>query len=379
MKRKVFSIIVAALIFLSLIACNAEKAAQTTISNAAEYVIPHVIGKIRQPFFVPKITIPSKVPEFTCPRQLNGKQDFLVKLEAFDKNSVIVIDENYDINNFYHIYRVNVADNTYKLIYSGHCPGDRWKISVKRHTNGTYSFLFNGGIILVFDQKTDELIKKIDVRTVNNPGVLYFDISNNGEKVVYTNAEGVCISDLDLSDTTIIYKAGERDYLWPLFSKGDSKIVFIINNDPDIPTDRRKYVILDIRTEKAVAFDCDAIGLIMMENGFIILRGHGTDWYYDFNANGIKHLPIYGEHIFVMQDYIVYWADQERMILNIKSDEVWSLSLNIYGQSKYGNTIFSCYQVSDSIEYRARMYDVDVCVGKKTSEIPIEPVVNTGY
>ncbi len=281
MKRKTVYLITVVLILFSLISCDAIE-----IYQERKITFPTISGYI-----------------------LSG-------VGTIDKNSIILIFENDTDRSVKQIYRYYIKKMAKELIYQGEGKGSNRTIQIRPHPNGTYSIQFENYSTLIFNKESNQLMKTIDISKVQGT---FFNLSNDGEKIVYVNNNGICISDLDFNDETVIYKAGEQPYFWPAFSNDDSRIAFVISKPPDDLTASRKCVIYHLETGESVMFDCKPTALFWLKRGDgLIILNDGTFvdsieegahiWYYDLDGHEINSLQIEGiiSPIGATEDYMVY-------------------------------------------------------------------------
>jgi len=249
---------------------------------------------------VSETTAPLKVTEITCP-QADGYDLFSVGM--LDDNTLVITLGTGKEDHLKKIYKMNLLENTSKLIYDGEGRGSFFAIYVKSHPNNTYSIQFENENALIFDAATDQLIKTVDFELVEGT---FFSISNSGKQVVYESREGLCVSDLDMKNETVGYKSGEMSPYWPDFSNDDSKIAFPMAESIGEATPMKKCVIYDAETKESVMFDCSASelfwlsnddGLIACDDGTMLqdYESGANIWYFNLTGHEINRLNVKGQ------------------------------------------------------------------------------------
>ena len=254
------------------------------------------------------------VREITCP-QADGYE--LRDVGMLDDGSIIALLENKEDAKQKKIYRMNLSEETNKLIYEGEAAGSYYII--KSHPNNTYSIQFENNNAFIFDNATDQLFKTVNFGLVDGT---FFSISNNGKKVIYVTEKGLCVSDLDVINGTVVYKSGEMSPYWPVISCDDDKIAFPMAESIGEATTMKKCAIYNLETKESVVFDCSATalfwpsnndGLIACDNNsFIEFAEEGSHiWYFDLVGHENNYLNVEGQitPIGVLKQGMLYYHD----------------------------------------------------------------------
>jgi len=247
-----------------------------------------------------EITTAPIVTEITYP-QADGYDLFSVGM--LNDNTPIIILGTGKEDRLKKIYKMNLSENTSKLIYDGEGRGSSFAIYAKSHPNNTYSIQFENENALIFDAATDQIIKTIDFNQVEGT---FFSISNNGKQVVYETREGLCVSDLDMTSETVVYQSGEMSPYWPVFSNDDGRIAFPMAESIGEATTMKKCAIYNLETKESVVFDCSASelfwadgnnGLIACDNNSFIEFSEESShiWYFNLIGNEKNHLNVEGQ------------------------------------------------------------------------------------
>ncbi len=237
------------------------------------------------------------ITEITYP-QADGYDLFSVGM--LDANTPIVILGTGKEDSLKKIYKMNLSENTSKLIYEGEGRGSYFAIYAKFHPNNTYSIQFENENAFIFDASTDQIINTIDFSQVEGT---FFNISNNGKRVVYESREGLCVSDLDMKNETLVYKSGEMSPFWPVFSNDDGKIAFPMAEAIGEATRMEKCVIYDLGSKESVMFDCSATalfwpsdndGLLACDDGTMLqdFEGGANIWFFNLAGHEMNRLNV---------------------------------------------------------------------------------------
>ncbi|HNX15605.1 MAG TPA: hypothetical protein PKH29_12225, partial [Oscillospiraceae bacterium] len=164
---------------------------------------------------------------------------------------------------------------------------------------------------------TDRIIKTIDFGQVEGT---FFSISNSGDRLLYSNAGGLYVTDLDFQNKIKIYtpkdlSTGAR---WPSFSNDDSKIAFSIGE----PLTMQKCL-YDFSTGEIITIDYNSYYTFWPKNsdGFIacddaFVRESDNDIHASFKYFNLKGDEINAVNISTgiypiraTEDYMVYYQN----------------------------------------------------------------------
>lgn len=189
--------------------------------------------------------------------------------------------------NLGYIYRSNMATREDKLIYEGDL-GIDFSTKSMFHPNGTYSIRL-GDFVLFFNSTTDELIRTV----AEVDEIMYVNVMPDGEHIAYCSADGVCVSNLDFTQTEVICKDEDIIYgaRWLTVSNDGRYLEFTSGYDGA----EMRRVLCDLQSGENKFIEYESYGrAFWYDGGFVAYHDGsygGTDPYircFDTDANMLR-------------------------------------------------------------------------------------------
>lgn len=132
-----------------------------------------------------------------------------------DENNLLIVLQNTNNSNSFNqkkIYTFSLNNASKKMIYEGEFSGDSSINKIIKLENGNIGFR-SGDALLIFDADSIELLEEIHYDDLYLP-----EVSSDGKKLVYGTPDGVFISNITKSDSSLLLKTSENDFISPKLS-----------------------------------------------------------------------------------------------------------------------------------------------------------------